>query len=61
MTTKREESERVAKDVADYLARGGVIHLIPRGYISDKKDQFMNRKPVVGSYRVWRAPQFEDV
>lgn len=56
--TKDEEREKVARDVAEYLSRGGVIHSIPRGYVADKKDKFMNRKP---AYRVWREPQFEDV
>ena len=59
--TKEDERKQVAEHVEQYLARGGIIRLIPPGYIADKKDKFMNRKPVARSYSVWRTPQFEDV
>ena len=59
--TKEAERKQVAEHVKQYLARGGVINHIPCGMIADRKDKFMNRKPIAGAYRVWRAPQFEDV
>lgn len=52
--TKREESEHVAQQIKDYLARGGIIQQIPFGVITDKKDKFMNQKKRI-------APQFPDV
>jgi hypothetical protein len=59
--TKEDERKQVAEHVKQYLARGGVISHIPCGMITNRKDKFINRKPIASAYRVWRAPQFEDV
>ena len=49
---KREESEQVAQQIKEYLARGGIIQQIPFGVITDRKDKFMNP---------FSDPQFPDV
>jgi|TARA_R110000824_G_scaffold304464_1_gene492268 hypothetical protein len=53
--SKEKHRKELAKQVQQYVARGGVIKHIPYGMIADPKKKFMKRKPTP------ILTQFEDI